>query len=541
MNLWHRIWHWLTHRWSALRTLQSLSTAPAAAPAKPPLALPAPLRPCVSVVIPALNEQKRIADVVRYALSDPATAEVIVVDDSSTDDTMTLAKAAGARVITSSLLGKGASMNDGVQAAQHDILVYLDGDLKGLRSGIISDLARPLVAEQADFVKARFGRGGGRVTELTAKPMLKVFFPELAHFNQPLGGIIAARKSLLNQLTFEDGYGVDIGLLIDAWRAHARVLEVDIGHLEHDSQPLLDLTSMANEVSRVIYSRARESGRLHVEQITAMYESQRQATASWDYAITRQKNRHKLLLLDMDGTVTTSRFATLLAQATGQVDELGKHLDGSNPDALTRSANIAQIFRFVHRQKFETVAKAMPIRPGVIECVKAFKRAGFMVGVVSDSYFVAAEVLRKRIFADFALAHTVQFQGDVCTGELSINSVFMADPALLPAAPGAGEVAAISKQHVVAQFRHADLAPAFSQIWAVGDNDNDIGMLQLADKAWAIEPKSPQLRHMPGVTVLNHFDELTAALHAHEHAAQDPLSTPHPAQPPETPQTTPSP
>ena len=530
MNFWHRtrhhIWHWLSHRWLALQNLAGRPEAtpmpqPAPTPA-PPLALAAPLQPCVSVIIPALNEQKRIADVVRYALGDPATAEVIVVDDSSTDDTVALAQAAGARVITSSLLGKGASMHDGVQAAQNDFLVYLDGDLKGLRSGIISDLARPLLSEQADFVKARFGRGGGRVTELTAKPMMKVFFPELAHFKQPLGGIIAARKSLLKQLTFEDGYGVDIGLLIDAWRAHARLIEVDIGHLDHDSQPLLDLTSMANEVSRVIYSRARESGRLHVEQITAMYESQRQATASWDYAITRQKNRQKLLLLDMDGTVTTSRFATLLAQATGQVDELGKHLDGSNPDVLTRSASIAQIFRFVHRQKFEAVAKTMPIRPGVIECVKAFKRAGFMVGVVSDSYFVAAEVLRKRIFADFALAHTVQFQGDVCTGELSINSAFLAPSTAADAHDG--DVPPISKQHVVAQFRQSGISPAFSQIWAVGDNDNDIGMLQLADRAWVIEPKSPQLRSLPGVTVLTHFDELTAALFAHEQAAQAPLA-----------------
>ena len=509
---WQRTWqglrHWLDRSlgpWSKLDTATPMPPEPA----PDPLRLEAPLGPCVSVIIPALNEQERIADVVRYALSDSATAEVIVVDDSSIDSTVSLAREAGARVITSSLLGKGASMDDGARVAQSEILVYLDGDLKGLRSGIISDLARPLIAGQAEFVKARFGRGGGRVTELTAKPMLKVFFPELAHFNQPLGGIIAARKSLLQQLSFEDGYGVDIGLLIDAWRANAKLAEVDIGHLEHDSQPLLDLTSMANEVSRVIYSRARESGRLHVEQITAMYESQRQATASWEYAITRQKNRTKLLLLDMDGTVTTSRFATLLAQATDQVDELNKHLGGRNPDVLTRSASIAQIFRFVHRQKFEAVAKIMPIRTGVIECVKAFKRAGFMVGVVSDSYFVAAEVLRKRIFADFALAHTVQFQGDVCTGELSINSAFLPDPNAPN--PVAGRIG-ISKHHVLAQFRREDIQPRFDTIWAVGDNDNDVDMLSLADRAWMIEPKSPRLKTIAGVTEIAHFDELTAAL-----------------------------
>ena len=130
-----------------------------------------------TVVIPALNEAKRISEVVAYALADPATAEVIVIDDSSIDSTAELARLAGARVLTSSMLGKGASMHDGIAPASRDFLVYLDGDLTGLRSGIISDLCAPLLRGEADFVKARFGRGGGRVTELTAKPMLKIFFP----------------------------------------------------------------------------------------------------------------------------------------------------------------------------------------------------------------------------------------------------------------------------------------------------------------------------------------------------------------------------
>ena len=504
MAWWNRFFSWFQKTFKRRRSSPH-HTAAVKDSVPQTLTLEAPLTPCVTVIIPALNEEVCIADVVRFAFSDSATAEVIVVDDSSIDNTREQALKAGATVITSTLLGKGASMADGVRVAQHELLVFLDGDLKGLRSGIITDLVRPLIAGRAEFVKARFGRGGGRVTELTAKPMLKVFFPELAHFNQPLGGIIGARRSLLNQLTFEDGYGVDIGLLLDAWRNHAKLMEIDIGHLEHDSQPLLDLTSMANEVSRVIYSRARESGRLHVEQITAMYENQRQATASWEYVMTRQKSRRKLLLLDMDGTVTSSRFATMLAQATDQALELEKHLDTGNADTLTRTRQIAQLFRFVHRKKFESVAKEMPIRPGVIAAVNAFKRAGFMVGIVSDSYFVAAEILRKRIFADFALAHTVQFQGDVCTGELTLNSAFLSDT------DDANE-ASISKHHVVKLFKNKNLALPFETIWAVGDNDNDHDLLCLANKAWVIEPKSPRLNTIPGIMILQDFDQLRMAL-----------------------------
>jgi hypothetical protein len=83
-----------------------------------------------------------------------------------------------------------------VGAARCELIVYLDGDLAGLRPNIVTDLCRPLVRGEADFVKARFGRVGGRVTELTAKPMLKVFFPEIGHFARPLGGLIEPPRVL---------------------------------------------------------------------------------------------------------------------------------------------------------------------------------------------------------------------------------------------------------------------------------------------------------------------------------------------------------
>ncbi len=487
---------WLARR----RRREALPALPPSAAPTPAAPLALPMAASVSVVIPALNESRRIASVVAFALADPVTAEVVVVDDSSIDDTADLARAAGARVVTSSMLGKGASMLDGAGVAQRDVLVYLDGDLAGLRPGLVSDMARPLLAGEADFVKARFGRSGGRVTELTAKPMLKVFFPELADLRQPLGGIIAARRALLQQLPFEDGYGVDIGLLIDASRAGARIAEVDIGSLENDSQPLLDLTLMANEVARVIYSRARAAGRLHVDQIVAMYETQRQAAASLDYILTRRRGRRRLLLLDMDGTLTSTRYAVELARVTGQEQALAQLLDSPTDDTAARSERIAALFRFVHKQQFERVARAAPIRPGVIEFVNRMRRSGFMVGVLSDSYFVAADILRRRVFADFALAHTMQFDGDVCSGQVRLN------PAFLRAEGGEGE--SVCKSHVLRRFKAECGGSTPMECWAVGDNLNDLGLLRLADRAFAIEPKADALCREPGVRVIQSFDEL---------------------------------
>jgi glucosyl-3-phosphoglycerate synthase len=451
---------------------------------------------------PGAQRSARIGDVVRYAWTDAATAQVVVVDDSSIDDTAALAREAGAEVVTSSMLGKGASMRDGVLAASQGLVVYLDGDLSGLRPGIVSDLCRPLMADEADFVKARFGRGGGRVTELTARPMLQVFFPELARFAQPLGGLVAARVSLLKALGFEDGYGVDVGLLIDAHRAGARLVEVDIGSLEHDSQPLLDLTAMANEVSRVIYARAREAGRLHVEQIAAMFETQRQATASFEYMLLRRRGRTGLVLLDMDGTLTPQRYVCELARATDQEAALAgcwTTCRTMRPHAATASQHSSSSCT---SRQFERVAQAMPLRPGVIEWVNRMRRAGFMVGVVSDSYFIAADILRRRIFADFALAHTLQFNADTCTGEVRLN------PAFMPLRPSPG--APPDKGHVVRRFRRDAAHTPWQTIWAVGDHVNDLDMLREADRAFVIEPKSPLLTQVPRVTTVASFDELCA-------------------------------
>lgn len=456
-----------------------------------------------SVVIPALNEEKAIESVIQYAQKDAFTGEVIVIDDSSIDNTAQIARAAGAQIHRSSMLGKGASMLDGVQVAMHEYIVFLDGDLSGLEENIIAKMVAPLIADQADFVKAKFGRGGGRVTELTAKPMLKVFFPELAGISQPLGGIIAAKASLLKKLTFESGYGVDIGLLIDAHLKGARICEVDIGSLEHDSQPLVDLTTMANEVARVIHHYSRHAGRLHVEQISEMYEEQRLASASFDYIINRRKDRRKVVLLDMDGTITPNQFIRDLASFTHTEETLAAILDLYQNDVGAREQKVAEIFQFTHRTQFENVAMSMPIKPGVVEFVNQMKRNGFMVGLISDSYFIAAEIMRKRIFADFAIAHTLKFRNDICSGELNLNKDFYPDRSHGNLQP--------CKSNVIKQFLSKNNKPSFTEVWAIGDQLNDLDMLLLADKAFVIDPKSPELLKHKHIKNISSFEDLYQA------------------------------
>ena len=165
----------------------------------------------ISVVIPALNEAANIGSVIRLAAQCRLVNEIVVVDDGSIDDTRGEAERAGARVVNGSLLGKGSAMEDGLQAASGGLIVYLDGDLRGLRRDLIERMVEPLMDGRADFVKAKFSREAGRVTVLTARPLLATFFPELAVIAQPLGGLIAVRRALLEQLHFETDYGVDLG------------------------------------------------------------------------------------------------------------------------------------------------------------------------------------------------------------------------------------------------------------------------------------------------------------------------------------------
>ncbi|HEU4858806.1 MAG TPA: glycosyltransferase, partial [Chitinophagaceae bacterium] len=184
----------------------------------------------ISVIIPALNEEKTIGNVIKFCLNDPLVAEVIVVDDKSTDNTAQVAFKSGAKVVVSEIRGKGISMKDGIREAYNELIVFLDGDIDPYPVKTIRNLVDPILDGKADFVKGAFARNGGRVTELVAKPLLNILFSGLSNFSQPLSGMIAGKKSFFRKVDFFNDYGVDIGILIDMYLMKARVTEANIGY-----------------------------------------------------------------------------------------------------------------------------------------------------------------------------------------------------------------------------------------------------------------------------------------------------------------------
>ena len=233
----------------------------------------------VSVCLPARDEAATVGAIVEQVVADLVRGcglvdEVCVIDDHSTDATAAVAEAAGARVVTvDSVLpelgpgaGKGEALYKSVAAADGDLIVWCDADIVDFASHFVVGLVGPLLLHpDIEFVKGFYDRpvngsahGGGRVTELMARPVIAALFPHLASIVQPLSGEYAGRRSLLERLPFLEGYGVDLGLLIDIadQAGPEAIAQVDLGLRRHRNRPLDELGPQALAVLQAALSRA---------------------------------------------------------------------------------------------------------------------------------------------------------------------------------------------------------------------------------------------------------------------------------------------
>ena len=197
--------------------------------------------------------------------------ELIVVDDRSNDDTAGVAAAAGATVVPIEKIhldygeghGKGNVLWASLLASQGDLVVWIDGDITSFEPAWVARLVAPLLDDPTvAFVKAFAHRpqkmgGGGRTTELVARPLMSLYFPELAMLQQPLAGEYAGRRAVLEELPFVEGWGVEMGLLIDVAKRYGAgaIAQIDVGVREHRHRSLESLSVQAAEVMATILKR----------------------------------------------------------------------------------------------------------------------------------------------------------------------------------------------------------------------------------------------------------------------------------------------
>ncbi|MYS20916.1 glucosyl-3-phosphoglycerate synthase [Streptomyces sp. DvalAA-14] len=230
-------------------------------------------RGTISVVLPALNEEATVGDIVTAIRRDlmtpevPLVDELVVVDSGSDDRTAQVAADAGARVVRRDAIlprlptvpGKGEVLWRSLMVTSGEIVAFIDADLREFDTRFVSGIVGPLLTDPGiGLVKAMYDRpletggevvaaGGGRVTELVARPLLNLHWPRLAGFVQPLGGEYAARRSLLERLPFPVGYGVELGMLVDALNLVGldAMAQVDVGERHHRHQDGQALGRMA--------------------------------------------------------------------------------------------------------------------------------------------------------------------------------------------------------------------------------------------------------------------------------------------------------
>jgi glucosyl-3-phosphoglycerate synthase len=245
----------------------------------------------ISLGLPTLNEEATIGHILRlckvYLVERlPLIDELVVIDSGSTDRTVEIARSLGVEVAQHHQIlpeyggfdGKGEALWKSLHLLRGDIVAWCDTDISNFHPRFVYGTIGPLLTDsRVGFVKGFYKRplkfgtelvtaGGGRVTELTARPVINLFYPELSGVLQPLSGEYAGRRELLEQVPFFTGYGVEIGMLIDILESFGlnRIAQVDLGSRIHRNQELFDLSKMAFAIMQVAIKRLGDRHRMHL-------------------------------------------------------------------------------------------------------------------------------------------------------------------------------------------------------------------------------------------------------------------------------------
>ncbi|MCX6799458.1 MAG: HAD-IB family phosphatase, partial [Candidatus Diapherotrites archaeon] len=345
-------------------------------------------------------------------------------------------------------MGKGKAILTGIREAKNSVLVFMDADFRNASGQAVEELAFPILSNKAKLCKASFGRASGRVTELTAKPLLKLIFPE-TELRQPLSGQFAARKEFLNTLEISTGWGADVGIVLDSIKKEEKVIETDIGALEHKHRSLQQLSETASEVTKTILQNAGFFSK-----------------------------KHKIIIFDFDRTLVKGSSIDLISKKLGFGKALGQERKKYNAGEISErelTKRIARMFSGIPEEKMAEAASEIPKQHFANETIIYLKRMGYKIAVVSFAFRQAIEGCFHPKLFDAIVSPALEVEGRAFTGK-----------AVIP--KPVSEKHVFSKGAAVKSLLKRFGAKSGEAI-AVGDSPADNEMFKQVGVAVAINPK----------------------------------------------------
>lgn len=353
-----------------------------------------------SAVVPAYNESKRCGRVIEELLKIQELAELIFVNDGSTDKTESVIKKyqSDPRFIYikhPKNKGKGAALKTGVNTARNKIILFLDADLENITATKIKKIVKPVLDDEVDVSRGAFRLARGRVTELAVKPMMRVLFPSL-YFDQPISGQVCAKKDFLKQISFEEKWGVDIGILLDAIQLGQRIVEVNIGKLEHKARTINEKAEMAEQVLQTMIEKA---------------------------GLIRHK--YKLVIFTLDNTLLDAKGLKTIFSQLGILSKLEKNKNLLDRDKITPKEYLernASLFAGFSVEQIGNLCQQVPLARYAGEVIASLQKRQFKVGILSSNFSPIANAIAQRLGIRSVNCVQLEAKDGLLTGRISPTS-----------------------------------------------------------------------------------------------------------------------
>jgi HAD superfamily phosphoserine phosphatase-like hydrolase len=278
--------------------------------------------------------------------------------------------------------------------------------------------------------------------------------------------MIAGKKEMFEKIQFEEGYGVDIGILIDMYQMGARIEEVSIGHIENKMQPLEQLGKMSKEVAAVILKKSKHTEQNNYETLEHIQLIREQM----EFAIKESsKELKKTAIFDMDNTLLRASFIHTAAEKFNFKKELIEIVT-TQTNPFIRTKQIARLLKGKNISELLKVAEEIPVTANAQKTINLLKENGFVVGLISDSYDCITNHFKNRFSFDFSLANELEFSKSIATGEIKIPSFFLSHE---------GSVCnhEYCKSHALTHICKKINVP-ISDTLTIGDSENDICIIK---------------------------------------------------------------